>query len=71
MYRSFSEISWPKGVRDEKWLGGSVVFHKPHPDPELDPIILHAMGKRLHKWFGRDRDSFVEREKVAKEDQND
>ncbi|EME87561.1 uncharacterized protein MYCFIDRAFT_169370 [Pseudocercospora fijiensis CIRAD86] len=31
---------------------GSIIFHKPHPDPELDPVMLHAIGKRMHKWLG-------------------
>lgn len=45
--------------------GGSIVFHKPHPDPNVEPIMLQTMGKRMRKWFGWDRDSFVEREKPA------
>ncbi|KAK4638644.1 hypothetical protein CLAFUW4_00127 [Fulvia fulva] len=40
---------------------GSIVFHKPHPDPNVDPIMLQTMGKRMRKWFGWDGDSFVER----------
>ena len=38
---------------------GRIVFHKPHPTPKIDPVMLKAMGKRLHKWFGFGRDSFV------------
>ncbi|KAF7189785.1 hypothetical protein HII31_08892 [Pseudocercospora fuligena] len=49
----------------EKSDRGSVVFHRPHPDPTIDPIMLRSMGKRLRKWFGFDRETFVEREKAA------
>ncbi|UJO20040.1 uncharacterized protein CLAFUR5_10108 [Fulvia fulva] len=38
---------------------GRIVFHKPHPTPKIDPITLRAMRKRLHKWFGFGRESFV------------
>lgn len=31
---------------------GSIAFHKPHPNPVVDPYMLRSMGKRLHKWFG-------------------
>ncbi|EME45926.1 hypothetical protein DOTSEDRAFT_22049 [Dothistroma septosporum NZE10] len=43
---------------------GSIVFHRPHPDPPLDPIMLRSIGKRLAKWFGWEKESFVERGKV-------
>ncbi|PPJ56208.1 hypothetical protein CBER1_09391 [Cercospora berteroae] len=39
-------------------------FHRPHPDPSIDPIMLRIMGRRLNKWFEFDKDTFVEREKV-------
>ena len=32
-----------------------IVFHKPHPDSNVHPKMLHAMGRRLSKWFGWDR----------------
>jgi len=38
---------------------GSIVFHRPHPDPKIDPVRLQAMGKRLRKWFGWAREVFV------------
>ncbi|CAK3994921.1 hypothetical protein K441DRAFT_681069 [Lecanosticta acicola] len=41
---------------------GSVVFHKPHPDLEVDLITLRIMGKRMRRWFGWERDSFVDRQ---------
>jgi hypothetical protein len=42
---------------------GSIVFHKPHPEPNLDFIHQRNMGKRLHKWFGWTAETFVERKK--------
>ncbi|KAJ3497994.1 hypothetical protein NLG97_g1472 [Lecanicillium saksenae] len=41
---------------------GRIVFHRPHPDNKIDPIMLQAMGKRLTKWFGWERDLFVLRD---------
>lgn len=42
----------------------SIVLHRPHPVPVLDAVMLRChIGKRLHKWFGWDRDSFVLRVK--------
>ncbi|KAM3425376.1 hypothetical protein BST61_g7322 [Cercospora zeina] len=43
-------------------LGGSVCFHRPHPEPVLHPIMLYAMAQRLTKWFGSTSDTFVLRE---------
>lgn len=42
---------------------GSIVFHRPHPNPVIDSVMLRAMGKRLRKWFGWGRDVFVQRAK--------
>ncbi|KAF2221050.1 hypothetical protein BDZ85DRAFT_266197 [Elsinoe ampelina] len=42
---------------------GSIVFHRPHPDSSIDPIMLRSFGKRLEKWFGWSRELFVERVK--------
>ncbi|KAF2171385.1 hypothetical protein M409DRAFT_50831 [Zasmidium cellare ATCC 36951] len=44
-------------------MKGSIVFHKPHPEPNVDSVMLHMMGKRLRKWFGWGNETFVEREK--------
>ncbi|KAK4506466.1 hypothetical protein PRZ48_000198 [Zasmidium cellare] len=44
-------------------MQGSIVFHKPHPEPTVDSVMLHIMGKRLHKWFAWDKETFVQREK--------
>lgn len=40
---------------------GSIVVHRPHPDPNVDSIRLRSMGKRLRKWFGWDEGTFIER----------
>jgi hypothetical protein len=44
-----------------KWcpFGGKIVFHRPHPDPTLTPLILKFMGKRMHKWFGWSVGTFI------------
>lgn len=42
-----------------KWYGkGSIVFHRPHPDSTIDPVILGSIGKRMKKWFGWDGEMF-------------
>ncbi|KAK5123221.1 hypothetical protein LTR85_003420 [Meristemomyces frigidus] len=41
--------------------GGTVVVHRPHPDPSVDHVMLKTIGKRLRKWFGWDAYTFVER----------
>lgn len=45
--------------------GQSIVFHRPHPDQTIHPIMLRSMGKRIAKWFGWNRVVFVERDEVA------
>ncbi|KAI0011103.1 hypothetical protein F4779DRAFT_637849 [Xylariaceae sp. FL0662B] len=40
---------------------GTIVFHQPHPEPKVDPVMLLSMGKRLAKWFGWERELFVVR----------
>lgn len=37
---------------------GSIVFHRPHPDPTVDGMMLLRMGKRMKKWFDWDAGSF-------------
>ncbi|KAF7890046.1 uncharacterized protein EAF02_002461 [Botrytis sinoallii] len=39
--------------------GGRIVFHKPHPTAKVEQFMLQAWGKRLGKWFGWTRESFV------------
>ncbi|PVH73887.1 hypothetical protein DL98DRAFT_594576 [Cadophora sp. DSE1049] len=42
-----------------KWAGqGKIVFHKPHPAPVLDSIMMSINGKRMKKWFGWSEESF-------------
>ncbi|MCJ1294289.1 hypothetical protein MMC34_005847 [Xylographa carneopallida] len=38
--------------------GGKIIFHKPHPVAKIDPVMLHAMGRRMAKWFGWRRERF-------------
>ncbi|KXT06473.1 hypothetical protein AC578_6095 [Pseudocercospora eumusae] len=42
---------------------GSICFHRPHPEPILDPIMPHNVARRLQKWLGFSLESFVERKK--------
>lgn len=39
--------------------GGRIEFHRPHPDPTIDPVMMRAMGWRMNKWFGWVRETFV------------
>jgi hypothetical protein len=37
-------------VRFENRNGeGSINFHRPHPEPTIDPVMLQAMGWRMNK----------------------
>lgn len=38
---------------------GKITFHKPHPEPKVDSIKLHAWAQRLHRRFGWIRERFV------------
>lgn len=38
---------------------GKITFHKPHPEPRVDPIMLHAWGDRLARRFQWSRERFV------------
>jgi len=38
---------------------GKIIFHRPHPVPNIDPIMMQSMGRRMNKWFGWDRSLFV------------
>lgn len=40
---------------------GRIVFHQPHPQPVIDPVMLRFMGRRMNRWFGWQRETFVER----------
>jgi hypothetical protein len=54
-----SAVVFENSERGERQTGGKIIFHKPHPDPKIDPIMLKSMGKRMSKWFGWHRDLFV------------
>lgn len=41
---------------------GRIVFHQPHPQPTIDPVMLRFMGRRMNRWFGWQRETFVEKE---------
>lgn len=41
---------------------GRIVFHQPHPQPIIDPVMLRFMGRRMNRWFGWQRETFVERD---------
>lgn len=38
---------------------GKITFHKPHPEPRVDTIKLHAWAQRLQRRFGWSRERFV------------
>lgn len=46
-------------IFEEETGTGKIVFHRPHPNPTIDPIMLQSMGRRMSKWFGWTRDTFV------------
>jgi hypothetical protein len=47
-------------VRFENRKGvGSINFHRPHPEPIIDAVMLQAMGWRMNKWFGWVCETFV------------
>ena len=54
-----------------KVLDQSITFHKPHPEPEIDAMKLRSFGKRLGKKYGWKNGTFVLRQKVSAEVQDD
>jgi hypothetical protein len=54
-----------------KVLDQSITFHKPHPEPEIEAIKLRIFGKRLSKKYGWKNETFVLRQKVSAEVQDD
>ncbi|KAI4831317.1 hypothetical protein E4T45_10226 [Aureobasidium sp. EXF-8846] len=38
----------------------TIVVHRPHPVATINPIMLRSIGKRITKWFGWHRETFVE-----------
>ena len=41
----------------------TIVFHRPHPEPMIDPIMQQVFGKRLGKRFGWSMERFVEKQR--------
>lgn len=41
----------------------TIVMHRPHPVATINPIMLRSIAKRITKWFGWQRETFVEGEK--------
>ena len=35
------------------------MFHKPHPSSKIEPVLSLAMERRMRKWFGREWEGFV------------
>ena len=48
-----------EGSATGKEGGGAIVFHKPHPIPKVDGIMLRNIGRRMAKWFDWSRERFV------------
>ncbi|KAL6711395.1 hypothetical protein ACN47E_004329 [Coniothyrium glycines] len=46
-------------IFDGKQCEGRIVFHRPHPSPKIDPVMLQSMGRRMNKWFGWHRGTFI------------
>ncbi|KAK7685171.1 hypothetical protein QCA50_011534 [Cerrena zonata] len=46
----------PPGDKDHP-----ITFHKPHPDPTLQPLILKQFGKRLKRTYGWSEEDFYRR----------
>jgi len=38
---------------------GRIIFHRPHPVAKIDQIMLQGFGKRMRKWFGWEKETFV------------
>jgi len=38
---------------------GRIIFHRPHPVAKIDQIMLKGFGKRMRKWFGWEKETFV------------
>jgi hypothetical protein len=41
----------------------AIVLHRPHPKPIVNPVMLRRIAKRMQKWFGWHRETFVEKQK--------
>lgn len=41
----------------------AIVLHRSHPKPIVNPVMLRRIAKKMQKWFGWHRDTFVEKDK--------
>jgi hypothetical protein len=46
----------------------TIVVHRPHPSPTINPVMLRSIAKRMTKWFGWRRELFIERGKERREE---
>ncbi|KAI4847264.1 hypothetical protein E4T44_04609 [Aureobasidium sp. EXF-8845] len=46
----------------------TIVVHRPHLSPTINPVMLRSIAKRMTKWFGWRRELFIERGKEKKEE---
>lgn len=56
----FASQSGGSAVTFAKQGMGRIVFHRPHPIAKVDQTMLQCWGKRMRKWFGWERESFVD-----------
>lgn len=61
-------FAFPSTDKDAPDLG-SIVFHRPHPVAEVHPVMMRSIGRRMRKWFGWQRETFVERQKEGEKEQ--
>jgi predicted RNA binding protein YcfA (HicA-like mRNA interferase family) len=45
----------------------TIVVHRPHPSPTINPVMLRSIAKRMTKWFGWRRELFIERGRAKEE----
>ncbi|KAK3686551.1 hypothetical protein LTR37_019721 [Vermiconidia calcicola] len=58
-----SAVSFEQVAGISNGMKRTIVFHKPHPELNIDAKMLQIVGKRLRKWFGWDKETFVVRGK--------
>ena len=49
----------------------TIVVHRPHPSPTINPVMLRSIAKRMTKWFGWRRELFIERGRAKEESTHD
>ncbi|KAH0343823.1 hypothetical protein KCU83_g8639, partial [Aureobasidium melanogenum] len=63
-----AEVAAEKDDDEERCEGvRTIVVHRPHPSPTINPIMLHSIAKRMTKWSDWKRELFIERGKEKKE----